>query len=558
MTAQNLTMPGGDAAEDGNADLAQRLAEARRELAASQGRCRLLTRFSPVGILVFDASGQVFEANPRARDMLGLVADPLVGLGLADILHPEDLDWQPLLDLPPLSRSIQAVSRPWRLRCADGEWLEVEALVSRLDGPDAGQDRRFQAVFEDVGDAKSLLAALVEAKEAAEEADRAKSEFLANMSHEVRTPLNGVLGMLQLLLSTELDREQSDYAATALEAGRGLLGVINRILDYSRTADGQDEDDVEAFSPLAVLQEVRAAFAAKAAQSGLFLEIAADARCARNVCGNPVRLRRLVSNLVSNAVKFTRQGGVTIHGAVLDRPGAPHEPGPAGLILRVEVVDTGIGIPAEQVGRIFEPFTQVDGSVTRRYQGTGLGLAIVKRLVMLMGGVVRLKSDAKGGAAVGFDIPVLPVKGADPLPASALAASRTPPRRLRVLVVEDEPVNGLTATRLLSKLGHASVCVANGQEALEMLSREPFDVVLMDLRMPVMDGLTATRHIRAMSGPVSRLPVVALTAHALPGDRETCLAAGMTAYLPKPVDAKSLEALLTSIARTAGMEEGAA
>ena len=527
--------------------LERQLARTRQALAASEHQRRLLWNFVPAGLLVVESSGRILEANPRARHMLGLAGDPSPGATLADIAAPRD-GREGLLPTPASSgrpgtsetsdrpAGDGGVLRQWRFRGADGEPFYADVRVSPLRGLDAG---RFLALFEDDGDVRQMIAALLEAKEAAERGDQAKSAFLANMSHEVRTPLNGVLGMLQLLEATNLDPEQADYVTTALSAGRGLLGVMNGILDFSKV---QRDADVscEVYTPLDVLRGVVEAFAGQAGTAGLSLTLAAGEGLDAPLCGDPDRLRQVVANLVSNAVKFTERGSVSVSAGRVDVP--------AGSVLRVVVADTGIGIAPEHIPRVFEPFTQVDGSLTRKYQGTGLGLAIVRRVADLMDATVRLESALGRGTTVTCDIPLAPGREPQLSRVPPPLAARVPPASLRVLVVEDEQINRMTATHLLTKLGHAAACVGSGLEALDRLSREPFDVVFMDIRMAGMDGLTATRRIRALPGPVGRIPIVALTAQAMAGDREAFLAAGMDDYLAKPVEVAELGRVLAAVA----------
>jgi len=519
----------------------------QRELDACRRRLELLTERGSTAMLIFDVAGRILEANPAAGAMLGLVAGQKSGRLLVDLAAPS----RPGGGLLPLtwgaSDETACARMEWRLRLADGEWVAADVLVGRLSGADAG---RFMALFTDETDVRDMIGALVAAKEAAETANQARSEFLSNMSHEMRTPLNGVLGMLQLLQGTQLDAEQHEFAGTALESGRGLLGVINAILDYSNA-----EGDViavcrESYSPQLVVGAVVDAYAGQARAAGLHLTLSAGPGTADTACGDAARLRQIAANLISNGVKFTRQGGVQVRIERIENP----DLGPS---LRLEVSDTGIGIPQEHLDRIFEPFTQVDSSLTRKYQGTGLGLAIVKRLTALMGGAVRLDSQPGVGSTVVVDIPLVPAQASGPGGKTALApprdlAQKQTARGLRVLVVEDEPVCGKTAFHVLEHLGHCPVCVGSGAQALDLLCRKAFDVVLMDVCMAGMDGLAATRRIRELPGPVGRVPIVALTARVLESDRQAIQAAGMDHFLAKPVDIGELLRVLDAVADGAG------
>lgn len=509
----------------------------RLVLDATRARWRLASQCAPVGLLEFDDTGGILAANPRARSLLGLDDDHLSGRHLADIVHPDDLDPSAYLSLPPSSRHPQGVLVRRRIRGAGGGWINVEAVVGRLDPGD--DERRFLAMFDHFDDVREMFTALVEAKEAAETASRAKTEFLANMGHEIRTPLNGVLGMLQLLQSSSLDADQADYVTTALDAGHGLLDLINSILSYSRSEKDQDGGAGVPYAPAGVLRQVKAAFDGQALRAGLDFTLETDDRCEERFLGAPGRLFQVADHLVSNAVKFTENGHIRLSGAILD--GAV----PGTVLLRLTVADTGIGIPAEQHKRVFEPFTQVDGSVTRKYQGTGLGLAIVKRLVELMRGNVRLESLPGVGTTVTCDIP-LELR-------EAQAGHVTPPPlgggpRLRLLVVEDDPASGAVANRLLAGLGHVPVNVGNGWDALRLVQRESFDAVLMDISLAGQSGLKTVRRIRALPGPAGRIPIVAATGHALVGNRDALLAAGMDDALQKPLSLEALERMLAGLA----------
>ncbi len=418
--------------------------------------------------------------------------------------------------------------------------LQLESLL-------AEQQRTNAELHREIAERKAVEAQLQAAKERAEVLSGAKSEFLATMSHEIRTPLNGIMGMLQLAQTETMPPELREYVDTALASSRSLLRILSDILDISKIEAGAMPFEAEDFTLDEIIRPIMLSFRDVAERKGIDLAIHVEPDVPKRLTSDPGRLRQILFNLIGNAVKFTTKGSVTLE--VYPLPScalAGHQS------IHFAVVDTGMGVADEEVDNIFALFTQVEGTYSRRFGGIGLGLAIVKRLVDLMKGSIVISSVLGQGTQMHITLPLqVPAQedpvGMSPQLDSAPATDSSVPAR--ILVVEDESINRLTAMRFLNHLGYEAMSAENGFQALELLKTNLFDAILMDVQMPGMDGLEATRRIRVSAEALTsaNVPIIAVTAHSMAGDRERFLAAGMDGYLPKPMEKEDLRTTLARL-----------
>ncbi|PKN40138.1 MAG: hypothetical protein CVU60_17255 [Deltaproteobacteria bacterium HGW-Deltaproteobacteria-18] len=422
-----------------------------------------------------------------------------------------------------------------RMLHKDGHWVEILARASAVRDHE-GNPVRVVGTHVDISERKQSEKMLIAAKEDAEAANQAKSSFLANMSHEIRTPMNGILGMLQLLQTTPLDKEQQEFTALAVQSTNRLTQLLSDILDLSRVEAGKMRIRSEPFNLRDALLQPIDLFSPLAAKTGVKLKHHFDPGLPQEVIGDSLRLQQILTNLIGNAFKFTRHGHVRVEVYPLSaRKDAEKR-------IFVSVSDTGCGINDEDLANLFQPFTQVSQGYARTHQGAGLGLTICKQLVHLMGGNIAVESDEGVGTSFHFCVTlhksVTAVKISDSSTADPIS-----PKARRVLLAEDDEITVFAVQRMLQKLGYEVSVATNGEMALDMLGRDDFDVILMDVQMPVMDGVEATRSIRASIslGPKRNIPIIALTAFAMSGDREKFMAAGMDGYISKPINLDDLQ-----------------
>jgi PAS domain S-box-containing protein len=507
------------------------LRRAATEVASSQRLLSLAESVANVGHWSLRRDGRVYWSDEVYR-IHGVSRDSFEpGLDAAvDRYHPED---RQKVDqaIRQAFETGTGFSFELRLVRPDGEIRQANArAICELD--DVGEVATLFGVFQDVTEQSKLVAA-------AKAAASAKSDFLANMSHELRTPLNSIIGFTHVLIrDAELVGEQRHKLKRIEEAGRGLLTIVNDVLDFSKIEAAGLELREEPFSPVRLVETAVALVESQAVEKGLALEVDGLVERALRVVGDADRLRQVVMNLLTNAVKFTQAGKVRLSLQARARED--------GVRLTFQVTDTGIGMSADQVATVFSRFAQADGSISRRFGGTGLGLAISKRLVEVMGGQIEVWSELGYGSTfeVRLTLPAAEDAAEDEPDAALGLAEGAQLAHVRVLAAEDVPVNQELLRLMLAPLGCQVSVVADGSQAVDAVEREPFDLILMDMQMPVMDGLEATRMIRRLGGAAAHMPIVALTANVLPEQIERCRRAGMNDHVAKPFVSGDLQAVV--------------
>ncbi len=501
----------------------------------------------PVGVAIIRRDRTLAHVNPAALAMMGYDSEQeITGQKCYQVFCPAGGSECPCADTGNPVENVEQV-------VVNRHGGHVPVLKTVLNVSIGGEDVLLET-FVDISSRKQAEQALRKAKLEAEAADRAKSQFLASMSHELRTPLTGVLGFTDLLLAGDQDPdERREYLETIRFSGRHLLKIINDILDLSKIEADQVELNLAQFDPRDLLAEVVSIMRPQAEAKGIALQSSWQAPLPENVEADESKLRQILLNLVGNAIKFTDSGRVTISASATSDDQA--------VVLCLDVTDTGEGIAAEKLGSVFDPFVQADASVTRKYGGTGLGLAISRRLATALGGTITADSTLGVGSTFSVRVPVSPAKGIDAVVAkgnvagsdSGIGTAELPAeQRLmgRVLLVDDGQVNQLLVAAVLEHVGMSVDTADNGELAIAAVKSQSYDVILMDMQMPVLDGYAATRQLREMG---CSTPIIALTAHAMKGDKENCLAAGCTHYISKPID---IPILLHTIAESLDRSRG--
>ena len=524
---------------------------AQEMIRSGERQYRLLADNATDVVLRTDEAGAVVYISTSCTELSGFTVDELIGRACAEFIHPDDYGIVHAAHIAIITGAKPAVTVEYRLQHKEGGWRWLESHMKPWRVPDDAGG--VISAIRDIGGRKALETQLIDARNAAEGAAQAKSAFLANMSHEIRTPMNGVLGFTELVLAGDLNAEQRRHLELIAESGRSMMRLLNDILDISKIESGKMQVAEEPVDLRHVIRRCSDLMEPVAQAKGVRLLSTIDAGVPSRIVGDPLRLRQILLNLMGNALKFTECGTVSIGAYVeADR-------------LRVDIIDTGIGIPQDRIEAIFAQFAQADNSTAGQYGGTGLGLTISTDLARLMGGSISVQSRVGEGSTFRIDLPLRSVIDAAAVePRAEQSAPALPPgRKPRVLIAEDHDINQALITAMAERAGMASQIAADGLRAIAMVEEaahagQPFDLILMDMQMPRMNGLEATRHLRSIGYDAITLPIVALSANAYVEDVRACLDAGMQAHLAKPVRIRDLTEVLTRFVNTTSASSTAA
>lgn len=521
-----------------------------RSLNDTLGLLALVASKTENAVIILDTHLCVEWVNDSFVRMTGYEAAEVQGAALLDILFSSIDDTETQAAFRDAFAAGHGLSQEILHRRKDSKTYWASINITPAFGDD-GEIQRWIGLATDTTQRRHAQEALRQAKDEAELASRVKSEFLANMSHEIRTPMNAIIGMSELALQLDIDAELQEYLGTILDSAEGLLRLLNDILDLSKIEARKLSVDAVEFQLVETLRDTLKPFAFQAKQKGIQLDHDMPLDIPDSLIGDPTRLRQIIANLVGNAIKFTSSGSVSVVVQMMETT-------KQAVTLRFSVRDTGIGISQDRLDKIFEAFTQADNATSRRFGGTGLGLTISTHLVELMGGSIWVESKQGVGSTFYFEV-TFPMAHANQRShvnsTNEEAQSKSPPPKapvaVKILVTDDNRANRRLARKVLEKHGHAITEAENGTEALALLQDRQFDIVLMDVQMPGMDGIEVTHAIRQLGEELRPQPyIVALTAHAMQGDRERCMAAGMDAYIAKPLRARELLALVDAVANS--------
>jgi PAS domain S-box-containing protein len=524
--------------------------EMKRAQAAAmenEQRYKFIAEHAPAMIARNSLYGEVMYVSPGSKLVFGYEPEEMIAMSAVEMTHPDDIDAVAVMigDMLDLGKDHPDEPIYFRARHKNGHWVWIESNPTLIHDPVTGKPMEFIDVLRDITHTKTLEAEREEALNRAEAAAAAKGAFLANMSHELRTPLTSIIGFSRLMGERDdLPDETKHYSKRMLEASEALLSIINDVLDFSKIEVGQVSLEQRPLSVKDLIEGAAGLVALQAGAKGLEIKTRLSPKAPDRIVGDVARLRQVLLNFLSNAVKFTDEGSVTVS--------AVHRGTKAGGRLRVRVTDTGRGVEPEDIDRLFQRFSQADASINRTHGGTGLGLAISKGIVELMGGKIGVRSQPGVGSTFWFDIPAEPADGA--LVADVQSEAPAQALDLRLLVVDDTAVNRELVRLMLAPLGLAVEEAGGGEEGVDAAAAKPFDLILMDVRMPRVDGLEAARRIRGGGGPNASTPILALTADVQPENFEACRAAGMDDLIAKPI---APDELLSKIAQWSAAAEPA-